>query len=62
MTRYEAVSALYDVINSRIISEELEDSLTEIAGCICGTSAFENCPDECLMLCKLDECPHCDAD
>ncbi len=57
MTRYEAVHAIYDVINSGILHQELEENLAEAAGCICENS-FEQCPAECLRLCKLDECPH----
>ena len=55
MTRYEAVNIIYEVINSGIIDEELEENLTEAASCICENS-FEKCPAECLMYCKLDEC------
>ena len=34
ISREEAVEALYDIINSGIISNELEDTLEEIAQCI----------------------------
>lgn len=34
ITRDEAVTTLYDVINSGIISEELEERLEDIASCI----------------------------
>lgn len=42
MTRDEAKNIIYDVINSGIISEELEDDLTEICNTICEDS-FEDC-------------------
>lgn len=42
MTRREAVEIIYEVINSGIISEELEEELTEICNCICNNS-FEQC-------------------
>lgn len=57
MTRYEAVSAICDVINSGIISDELTETLAEVVNCICDHD-FEKCPKECLRLCKLDECPY----
>lgn len=34
ITRTEAISALYEIINSGIISEELEDKLQEVANLI----------------------------
>lgn len=34
ISREEAVEALYDIINSGIISNDLEDTLEEIAQCI----------------------------
>lgn len=34
ITREEAIDALYEVINSGIIKEELSDELQEIANCI----------------------------
>lgn len=42
MTRNEAVKIIYEVINSGIISEELEQELTDVAHSICSDS-FENC-------------------
>jgi hypothetical protein len=55
MTRFEASHIIYDIINSGIISEELEDELAEIVSCICENS-FEICPSEVLRYCKMDEC------
>lgn len=57
MTRFEAKRTIYEVINSGILDAELEENLAEAAGCICENS-FEQCPWQCLQLCKLDECPH----
>ena len=57
MNRYEAVHAIYEIINSGILREDVEDKLTEIADCIC-EEGFEPCPVENLRFCKLDECPH----
>lgn len=34
ITREEAITTLYDVINSGIISDELEGKLQDIASCI----------------------------
>lgn len=34
MGRKEAVNVIYEIINSDIINEELEDKLNEIANCI----------------------------
>ena len=34
ITRHEAVMTIYELINSCIISEELEESLQDIANCI----------------------------
>ena len=42
MTRYEAKETIYKVINSGILSDELEAELTEVANGICNNS-FENC-------------------
>lgn len=55
MTRFEAMNAIYSVINSGILDEELKDTLVEVVNCICGDD-FEKCPAECLLRCKLDEC------
>lgn len=55
MTRYEAREAIYEVINSGILNEELEERLTEVAECICDND-FETCPQDCLRYCKKDEC------
>lgn len=57
MTRYEAMHAIYDVINSGILSDECEEKLTEVVNCIC-EDGFETCPNECLRYCKKDECKH----
>ncbi len=46
MTREEAKAAIYEVINSGIISEDLEERLQEAANCICENN-FEPC--------KIDE-------
>lgn len=61
MTRYEAKHKLYDIINSGIVSEEVEEALDEIADSIC-RNEFEKCPQECLRYCKLDECPNASDD
>ena len=55
MTRYEAMNAIYDVINSGILDDEHEEKLTEVVNCICD-GGFEICPKECLRFCKKDEC------
>lgn len=60
MNRYEATHILYNLINSGILSEDIENGLSEIANCIC-ENGFESCPDENLILCKLDECPNAEA-
>lgn len=60
MTSYEATNAIYEIINSGIISEEVETALTEVADCIC-EKGFDKCPAECLRYCKLDECPNVDV-
>ena len=60
MTRYEAMNAICDVINSGILSEECEEKLTEVVNCIC-EDGFETCPKECLKYCKKDECEHAEA-
>lgn len=57
MTRFEAVHAIYDVINSGIISSKLEENLQDVANGLC-RDGFEQCPWQCLRRCKLDECPH----
>lgn len=57
MTRYEAEHAIYNVISSAILNAELEDTLVEVANCICEND-FAPCPVECLKYCKMDECPH----
>lgn len=57
MTRYEAMSVIYEVINSGIIDSELEEELTEVVNHICDDD-FDVCPKECLRHCKLDECPN----
>ena len=60
MNRYEAVGVICKIINSGIISEDVEDELNELIDCIC-ERGFEPCPNECLRLCKLDECPNAKA-
>lgn len=60
MTRQEAMEAIYEVINSGILYEELEDKLTEVVEHICDND-FEICPKECLRYCKLDECPNAEV-
>lgn len=44
MTREYAKSLLYDIINSGIISEELEEGLMELVATICKDS-FELCEE-----------------
>lgn len=51
MTRIEASHIIYEIINSGIISEELEDNLQDIANTICEDS-FEKCPSECSIYCE----------
>lgn len=46
MTRKEARNIIYEVINSGIISEELEQDLQEICTCICDDD-FDNCKADC---------------
>lgn len=57
MTRYEAMHAIYEVINSGIIESKLEETLSQVVNHICDDD-FEICPKECLKHCKLDECPN----
>lgn len=55
MTRREAVEIIYEVINSGIISEKLEEELTEICNCICdiGANSFEQCKwDKYINCCE----------
>lgn len=42
MTREDAKKIIYEVINSGIISEELEQELTDVANFIC-SDGFEKC-------------------
>ena len=42
MTRKEAILAIYEVINSGIVSDELSDKLSEVCDCICNND-FINC-------------------
>lgn len=51
MTRNEAVMVIYEVINSGIISEELEQELTDVAHSICSNS-FSDCEQTS---------PHCEG-
>lgn len=45
MTRSDAVQAIYEIINSGIISDDLEAKLTEVANHICDDD-FEKCVDD----------------
>lgn len=59
MTRSEASYVIYEIINSGIISEELEEELKDVANAICEDS-FEKClGQECERYCDgcefLDE-------
>ena len=60
MDRYEAREAIYKVINSGLLSEDIEWDLTAVANHICDND-FDTCPKECLRLCKKDECPNAEA-
>lgn len=51
MTMNEAVMVIYEVINSGIISEELEQELTDVAHSICSNS-FSDCEQTS---------PHCEG-
>lgn len=42
MSREDAVAVLMQLINSGILSDELEEKLREISGCICEDS-FKEC-------------------
>ena len=57
MTRYEAKEAIYKVINSGILSDELECELTDVCNCLCEVG-FDDCTGDCLRYCKKDECKH----
>ena len=46
MTRKEAINVIYEVINSGIISEEIEDNLQKIINCICEDD-FDDCEADC---------------
>ena len=54
MTRAEAIEILYQIINSEIISYDLQESLREIADNICGNT---------FLKCEIDprsyECEGC---
>lgn len=43
MDRFTAKDTIYKIINSGIISEELEEELVEVANCIC--FGFEECSE-----------------
>lgn len=60
MNRYRAVEILCKVINSGILSDELEEEFNELIDSICEKD-FEPCPKECLRYCKLDECQHTES-
>lgn len=56
ITRVDAIEAIYDIINSGIISDELEDELRDVANCIqaeanWGIHAWGMPDDEYLLLC-----------
>ena len=51
MTRSEASYVIYEIINSGIISEKLEEELEDVANAICEDS-FEKCSgQECERYC-----------
>ena len=55
MERYEAKQAIYKVINSGILSEELECELTEVANHICDND-FEKCNGAEFDCCYCEGC------
>ena len=55
MTRQEAKETIYKVINSGIISEELEMELTEVANHICDND-FEKCNGNDFNSCYCEGC------
>jgi len=57
VTRYEAISIIYEILDSAYIAEWYQEGLREVAKHIC-ENYFEECPEECLRLCKIDECPN----
>lgn len=54
MTRAEASKLIYEIINSGIVSDEIEQGLTELANILC-YGEFEKC-DESSPYC--DNCKH----
>ena len=55
MKRHEAKEAIYKVINSGIISDELEEELTEVANHICDND-FEECDGDDFDSCYCEGC------
>lgn len=55
MTRFEATQTICEVINSGIISDELEERLQDVVNCICDDS-FEECSDKEFDSCYCDGC------
>lgn len=55
MTRYEAINVIFQIINSGILHDEIEEELNGVVNCIC-ENGFEQCPVECLQRCKLEKC------
>ena len=54
MTRAEASKLIYEIINSGIVSEEIEDGLNDLANTLC-YGEFEKC-EETSPFC--DNCKH----
>ena len=55
MTRKEAKSVICEVINSGIISAELEQDLQEVCNCICDDD-FDECKADCDTI-YCEGCP-----
>lgn len=55
MTRREAKETIYKVINSGILSDELEQELTEVANHICDNE-FEKCNGNDFDSCYCEDC------
>lgn len=61
MTRQQAKEIIYKVINSGILSIELEEELTEVANGICDDS-FEQCNGADFDCCYCEDCKHLKED
>ena len=61
LTREKAQSVIYEIINSGIVSEEIEEDLTELANTIC-YGEFDKCEatspycENCQHLSGVDLC------